>query len=622
MIRRGHAGVGARPVVYDCGNWRGDTSVLIDSTPNILERVLTTLRWHSLLLVCSVMPTTRWPGSLSLGAAPPPETPVALLTTATTGSSPAPAGVGFFISPDRILTCRHVAEALPDCVVRCGDGITRRAVSVVGEDEGSDLIVVVVDHALESDAPLEITDTPPTVGSQVRLYQREPDGRLKGISGRVADTQDLAHWRAGFLVDAPAASGWSGAPILDDKGNVVGVLREQFSMPDGGFRFEAAGAGAIRRLKLHEPTPWREWSSRARSTEREEAKRAADAAVPLWANNDLGATAAQLRKAVAYDPTYRRGWRLLAACLQELRGAEEYCNALGEYVRLEPQDDQAWYLRGMTQAHLGYVQGAADSLREASRLSPSADSWYWLGWCDAQLHRPEDAISAFRKALELDPRLARASLGLGRVLSDEGAHGPAVSAFTTAIAIEPTLADARRRLIVEYVVTRQAQLARRATDELVGSAEDAGRALVDLGVLLSQRGQRPEAVAAFRRAIEIDQDSFEARRALATELGADGDWAGAAQEAEALVRIAPNDPTGYSLLGYAQSALGRFSEAADADERAVDLGHREPALLFRLGFDHLKAGHAERAAAVLAELTQKDPGLGELLSRCVRDQRP
>jgi cytochrome c-type biogenesis protein CcmH len=94
-------------------------------------------------------------------------------------------------------------------------------------------------------------------------------------------------------------------------------------------------------------------------------------------------------------------------------------------ARENPTNPDAWSFLGRARAQAGDSLGAAQALERAVALRPgSADDWTALGEMLTELNngRPgDDAVSAFRKALAIDPRapgpkyyLGRAELAAGR----------------------------------------------------------------------------------------------------------------------------------------------------------------------------------------------------------------
>ena len=105
----------------------------------------------------------------------------------------------------------------------------------------------------------------------------------------------------------------------------------------------------------------------------------------------------------------------------------------------------------------------------------SAEEWYDAG-CALEADSPDEALEAYRHALELDPRMAEAHVNLGRQLHLAGERGRAEPHYREAVRLAP----------------------------------DDPTPHFNLGVLLDESGQRDEAVHAYRQAILRDPDFADA----------------------------------------------------------------------------------------------------------------
>lgn len=121
------------------------------------------------------------------------------------------------------------------------------------------------------------------------------------------------------------------------------------------------------------------------------------------------------------------------------------------------QDDEDWVeaercfrkAYDLDGGHYGYCLGTAlvfqdrfaESLpllkEQAETLQPDAQSWFQLGVAYAGLDRPDEAIDAYRGALDLDPDHDLAMFNLGGTYWNAGDHPEALSIWLTAIARFP-----------------------------------------------------------------------------------------------------------------------------------------------------------------------------------------
>lgn len=140
------------------------------------------------------------------------------------------------------------------------------------------------------------------------------------------------------------------------------------------------------------------------------------------------------------------------------------------------------------------VKKVAPHARRAMRRAKSsqkkldADSWYELGF-DLEAAAPEQAMEAYRKALELDSEHVDARVNLGRLLHVAGKLNAAEAQFRIALA----------------------------------SGKPNATALFNLGVALEDLGRTEEALRCYRETIDTDPECVDAYFNLARLLEGAGD---------------------------------------------------------------------------------------------------
>jgi tetratricopeptide (TPR) repeat protein len=103
-------------------------------------------------------------------------------------------------------------------------------------------------------------------------------------------------------------------------------------------------------------------------------------------------------------------------------------------------------------------------------LPEKPGAWYRLGGTLDRANKPDEAIAAFQRAIDLNPKVAYPHNGLGNVYHSLGRHDEAIAAFQRAIDLDP---------------------------------KDAAPCN-GLGNLYADLGRHDEAIAAYQRAIDLD----------------------------------------------------------------------------------------------------------------------
>jgi Flp pilus assembly protein TadD len=186
----------------------------------------------------------------------------------------------------------------------------------------------------------------------------------------------------------------------------------------------------------------------------------------------------------------------------------------------------------------GRPADAIAPLHDAALLQPSNPIiQHDLGLACLEVDRVPDAIAAFERAVASNPSYADAYFRLGIALEKLGDIGGAIAAYDRATELQPSLTEAWFRA----------------------------------GALVYIMGHRDEAIGCFRRAAATGGNTGFGRlgkaRALLTE--------DLNQEAELVLRktlsLDPTNAMAHDLLGNLLSEFGRFDEARECFERAIEI---------------------------------------------------
>jgi tetratricopeptide (TPR) repeat protein len=241
-------------------------------------------------------------------------------------------------------------------------------------------------------------------------------------------------------------------------------------------------------------------------------------------------------------------------------------------------------------AHLATDKGQTDkaevSFKRVLELRPDdVATLIWLGRLYLDKGQPDLATPLFAKALTLSPRSVAVLAGLGRAALATRDYAEAVNRLEEALAIDPEAESLHSPLAIAYRGLGKPDKAEphlrqwRNRDIFV---PDPLRQELDLvlesGLSYELRGVRaleardfPTAVAFFRKGLEITPVNSPLRRSLHHKLGTalfmTADLAGAQEQFEKVVRLAPQDGIDESSakahysLGILMASNGRSAEA-------------------------------------------------------------
>jgi Flp pilus assembly protein TadD len=199
-----------------------------------------------------------------------------------------------------------------------------------------------------------------------------------------------------------------------------------------------------------------------------------------------------------------------------------------------------------------------------------------LGWILAEQQKYDEAREHLEASLKVNPDNAQAHCNLGRVLSLQGKFTEADGEFLAAVRIKPKDAEIRRSYASALAEQGRKEEAVKQLRELLQLKPDT-EARVQLATLCYETGRSRDAAAEYRLALAAKPDHPEALNNLAWLLATCSDatvrdGAEAVRLAEHACRLSGyKEAQTLGTLAAAYAEAGRFAEAVDAAQKAVDL---------------------------------------------------
>lgn len=212
---------------------------------------------------------------------------------------------------------------------------------------------------------------------------------------------------------------------------------------------------------------------------------------------------------------------------------------LAEAVRLDPSNTKSHIDLATAYARNFQSRDATAEYRAAVRLAPgNAQAHAALAIALANEGLGDDAIDEFREAVRLEPKFASAQAGLAYVLAQQtGRIDDAIAAYRIALDMDSALPAAvnglERANALKQRALAEAAEDRRKAEASPGNASDQ----FDLALSEARCGNLDAAVKAMRRAVELNGGNGLAREQLALLLYRQGDYAGSLQQAQEASRL-------------------------------------------------------------------------------------
>jgi len=141
----------------------------------------------------------------------------------------------------------------------------------------------------------------------------------------------------------------------------------------------------------------------------------------------------------------------------------------------------------------------------------------------------------------------------------------------------------------------------------IAVTKDNAIAHINLGVALEQDNQQQEAIAEYRKAIDIEPGRFQAHNNLANLLAAMGSREKAFEEYQEALRLNPNSPVAHMNFATLLIDMGRFDEAMNEYTKAAQLDPEDPRTYYLMGKANLRQGQSAEAVKHFREALQHNP---------------
>lgn len=244
-------------------------------------------------------------------------------------------------------------------------------------------------------------------------------------------------------------------------------------------------------------------------------------------------------------------------------------------IQDEPRNVDARLLMGSLLVETGQQKEAIAQLSEAVRLRPqSAEAQNALGEAYNKFGNPKAARAPFEKAVALNPSFAAAQVNLGLVLVEANELSSAQEHLNQGIRILGHTADAAyAHYLRAKVFSAQNEPAKALAqlEDAVALRPDFAEAWSDLGLARKSALNDPGALAAYKRAVELNSSDAVAQYRLGSEYLREGQSQAAVEHLQQAYRLNPEDQ---STLNALQSALrqdGKLEEANGVRQKLAEL---------------------------------------------------
>ena len=258
---------------------------------------------------------------------------------------------------------------------------------------------------------------------------------------------------------------------------------------------------------------------------------------------------------------------------------------------------------------------AMDEFTESLRLQPGfPETHNQLSYLFYRTDDSEDALAEARTALSMDPENAEAYRYLGLALYADGQYGAALHAFDEALVREPANSSANAEVYFDMGITHrdQGDLRRAAIAyrHALVIRPDYWEAHSNLGVVLHDQGKLDEAIAEYRAAKRLNPDEASVRNNLGNTLCDKAEYDSAITEFSDLYRQNPEWEGGHNCLARAYMSKSDYPSAIRELRAAIAANPAGAAEHRVLGQALLLSGKDQEAVEVLRQAIALNPDSG------------
>lgn len=311
-------------------------------------------------------------------------------------------GTGFFIDSEGTgLTNYHVLEGASYAIVKTLDGNHYRIEKIISQNKKIDLIKFKVEKTSKLFPYLKLCPTNPIEAEEVLVIGNPKELEYSVSNGIISSIRLDEEMGKVIQTTAPISSGSSGSPLLNLKGEVLGVV--SFTMKEGQNLNFAISVKNLGNLIPYDEVDFPASEEVQKVTKEVPFDKENKEAIVARCTNAIKVNA---RDEVAY---LLRGEARLAL--------EDYTGAIEDFTKLlefDFDDVSAYFLRGRAKYYLEDYTGAIEDFAIATELDPLfEESFKFSGSAKIALGAYRGAIADYTEAINIHQYYAEAYLGRG-----------------------------------------------------------------------------------------------------------------------------------------------------------------------------------------------------------------
>ena len=415
-------------------------------------------------------------------------------------------GSGFFVDKyGHLITNYHVLDGKYAAEIRTADKQRYPIKLVVAENKAADLVKVLVDIPRKKVKWIKVSSDLPAIAEQIMVVG-SPFGLEQTVSeGIVSSIRRIPAVGEFFQMSAPISPGSSGSPVINLKGQVVGVAT--FQMLQGqNLNFAVAGK-SVRNLKSNKPAlAISLWTFNNSARQPRQAEELCRQGYRFSINGEDQRAIQYFKDAIEKDPKNTMAWNGLGYCHVGLNDPTAAISAYQQAIKTNPHDETLYLILGDYYFKLGRHLEAIESFQQVVHMKPDFEPAHFkLGILYSLLGRFDDGTRFFNAVIRLNPDAAPAHFNVGIAYTQLGLYQEAIKAQKEVLRIDPEFAPAHNNLGVVYGKLGETAAEIQAYKEAIRIDPDYAAAHYNLGYALFQKSDKASALDEYKILKELDK---------------------------------------------------------------------------------------------------------------------
>ena len=323
-------------------------------------------------------------------------------------------GSGFFISQNGdVITNYHVIQGASSAEIKTADEKTYPITYIVAGDEQNDIIRLSVNIPSQYVYPLSLSKTIPEVGERIIVYG-SPLGLENTVSdGIVSAIRDIPDYGRIIQITAPISPGSSGSPVLNLRGEVIGIAT--FQIIEGqniNFAIPSERIASLNLIEEGKTFTTEELFEDNKEKKDSNYEEAFSKALYFTNKGEYAKALPYLEIAIKTDISSLKAgaYFQIGVCYGKLKSYEKAIEAFKQAIRFDLNNtiaNYAYHNLGRDYIMLAYYAEAIEAFKQAIRIDPDfAEAHNYLGFTYLLIGDRNSALDEYKILKELDIYLA------------------------------------------------------------------------------------------------------------------------------------------------------------------------------------------------------------------------